>query len=203
VAIDRLLTCPEPRPRDTIILLTSDNGPVVDDRYQDGAVRNLNGHRPASRWRGGKYTLLEAGHRVPWMVRWTGKIRSGESAETVSFMDWMATSAAVAGVTLPDDAAPDSFDLLPTLLGKATGPHRDHLVYHAGAIALRQGPSVFIPANPGKAKGKSPASTQLYNLDVDSEQQTNVAAMNPDRVETMSAFLQKIREGSRTRPPSK
>ena len=184
---------------DTIILITSDNGPVVDDGYQDGAVRDLNGHLPTGRWRGGKYTLFEAGHRVPWMVRWTGKIRPGESSQTVSFIDWMATSAAVANVSLPDAAAPDSFNLLPTLLGKATKPHRDHLVYHAGLVGLRQGPWVLIPPNPGKAKAKGPSVVQLYNLETDPSQETNLAATQPERVQAMTTFLRNIKDGSKTR----
>jgi arylsulfatase A-like enzyme len=190
----------------TLVLFTSDNGPVVDDGYADGAVRDLDGHRPAGPLRGGKYSLFEGGTRVPFLVRWPGRVRRGLSDALVNQVDLLASLASLCGQTLRAGSAPDSFDVLPALLGDSrTG--RDHSVHHSGRLALREGSWKYIPAGSGLAvmtntateTGEAPVD-QLYDLAQDLGETTNVAAQHPERVKAMAARLQSIRAAGRSRP---
>jgi arylsulfatase A-like enzyme len=190
----------------TLVIFTSDNGPVVDDGYADGAVRDLDGHRPAGPLRGGKYSLFEGGTRIPFLVRWTGRVKPGVSAALVNQVDLLASLAAMTGQALPPSAVPDSFDVLPALLGDSpTG--RNHSVHHSGRLALREGRWKYIPAGPGPAiqrntnteTGNAPAD-QLYDLDQDIGETRNLAAEHPDRVRDMAARLRAIRGATRSRP---
>ena len=81
------------RADNTLIIFTSDNGPVVDDGYQDGAVEELGDHRPAGPYRGGKYSNFEAGTRVPWIISWPGRIQPGVSDALVSQVDLLRSLA--------------------------------------------------------------------------------------------------------------
>ncbi len=190
----------------TLVLFTSDNGPVVDDGYADGAVRDLDGHRPAGPLRGGKYSLFEGGTRVPFLVRWPGRVRPGVSDALVNQVDLLASLASLTGRKLPEGAAPDSFDVLPALLGDARNG-RDHSVHHSGRLALREGPWKYIPAGPGPAvqthtateTGNAPVD-QLYDLAHDLGETRNLAADHPDRVKAMAARLRSIREAVGNRP---
>ncbi len=191
----------------TIVVFSSDNGPVLDDGYEDRAVECCGDHRPAGPLRGGKYSLFDGGTRVPFLLRWPGKVEPGTSAALVSHVDFLASFAGLVGVPLPARAGVDSFDMLPALLGRsATG--RDELVAEgAGAKTLiRQGDWVCIPPHPGPAVsrtsgielGNSP-EVQLYNLSRDIGQVVNVAAEHPERTARMTARLREIREGAGTR----
>ncbi len=170
----------------TLVLFTSDNGPVVDDGYADGAVRDLNGHRPAGPLRGGKYSLFEGGTRVPFLVRWRGRVRPGISDALVNQVDMLATLASMTGRTLPEGSAPDSFNVLPALLGDSR-IGRSHSVHHSGRLALREGSWKFIPAGTGPAvqantvtqTGNAPVD-QLYDLAHDLGETRNVAAQHPE-----------------------
>ena len=192
--------------RNTLLIVTSDNGPVVDDGYRDDAVEKLNGHRPAGPLRGGKYSAFEGGTRVPFIVRWPDRVKAGASDALFSQVDLPATLAALAGVELAPRDAPDSHDSLRALLGaSATG--RDHVVEHAGTLALVRGDWKYI--QPGKGQriskntntelGNDPAP-QLYNLKADPGERQNVAADHDDVVKELSALLQKIRQQGRSRP---
>ncbi len=190
----------------TLIIFTSDNGPVVDDGYADGAIRDLNGHRPAGPLRGGKYSLFEGGTRVPFLVRWPGRVRPGVSDALVNQVDLLASFASLTGQALPEGSAPDSFDILPALLGESrTG--RDHSVHHSGRLALREGPWKYIPAGPGPAVQRNTATEtgiapvdQLFDLSQDLGETKNVATEHPDRVRAMATRLRTIREAGRSRP---
>ncbi|HVK04291.1 MAG TPA: arylsulfatase, partial [Armatimonadaceae bacterium] len=136
----------------TLVLFTSDNGPVVDDGYRDQAVAKLGDHKPAGPLRGGKYSLFEGGTRVPLIVRWPGTVNPGVSHELVSQVDFPASLAALAGPDrLRPSDSPDSFDLLPALLGRSGAKGREYVVEHVGprAAALRQGDWKYIPPTPG------------------------------------------------------
>jgi arylsulfatase A-like enzyme len=191
---------------DTLLIVTSDNGPVVDDGYRDDAVEKLSGHRPAGPLRGGKYSAFEGGTRVPFIVRWPDRVKAGTSDALFSQVDLPATLAALAGVELAPRDAPDSHDSLRALLGAST-TGRDHIVEHAGTLALVRGDWKYI--QPGKGQriskntntelGNDPVP-QLYNLKTDLGETQNVAAEHADVVKELSALLQKIRQEGRSRP---
>jgi arylsulfatase A-like enzyme len=195
----------------TLLLFTSDNGPVVDDGYADGSVQHLNGHMPAGPWRGGKYSVFEGGTRLPLIARWPGKIKPGVSEALLCQVDLMASFAALAGRDLPAEAGPDSFNMLAALLGGARETGRDHLIEHAGGLALRKGPWKFIPnspkppvkqAEPGdKSTGPpDPRGIQLFNLAEDAGESKNLAEQHPDKIKELSELLDQIRKNGRSRP---
>ncbi|RMG02823.1 MAG: arylsulfatase [Planctomycetota bacterium] len=191
---------------DTLLIFSSDNGPVVDDGYADGSVENLNGHTPAGPLRGGKYSIFEAGTRVPMIVRWPGVVKPGETDALVCHVDFLASFAALLGRSLPDDAAPDSFNVLPAILGQSP-KGREYLVEQAKTLALRKGPWKYIrPSNGPKMNkntnielGNDP-QPQLYNLDDDIGERTNLADKYQDLTRSLSEKLQRDVEAGRTRP---
>ena len=190
----------------TLVIFASDNGPVVDDGYRDQAVERLGDHRPAGPWRGGKYSNFEGGTRVPLIVRWPKRVKPGESEALVSQVDFPASLAALVGRPLPPDAAPDSFNVLPALLGNSPDG-RDHLVEQAGMLSLREGPWKLIPPskrpkmnkNTNTELGNDPRP-QLYHAKDDPGETRNVAEKHPEKVKQLAARLEEIRRQGRTRP---
>ena len=190
---------------DTLVIFTSDNGPVVDDGYQDEAVEKLGGHKPAGPFRGGKYSNFEGGTRVPFIVRWPARVKPGVSEALVCQIDFLSSFAALAGQKPGDDDAPDSFNVLSALLGESKSG-REHLVEHAGALALRRGPWKYIePSGGQKIMRNTNTETgndrdgQLYNLADDPGEKKNLAAGNQEKARELSGLLRKIREQSRSR----
>ena len=191
---------------ETLVIFTSDNGPVVDDGYRDQAVEKLNGHKPTGPLRGGKYSAFDAGTRVPLIVRWPGRVGAGLSDALICQIDFMASLAALTGQRLARNDAPDSFDVLSALLGE-TPTGRDHLVEHAGVLSLIKGDWKYI--EPGKGPrlnrnvnielGNDP-KPQLYNLKTDIGERHNVASEHPETVRELAALLKKIRDDGHTRP---
>jgi arylsulfatase A-like enzyme len=183
----------------TLVIFSSDNGPVVDDGYQDHAVEKLGGHKPSGPWRGGKYSNFEAGTRVPFIVWWPGHVQPGVSGALVSQIDFLRSFAKLAESSLSPEVGPDSVDVLGALLGESKGG-REELVQQAGALSLRKGNWKFIQAgrgaafnkNTGTETGNAP-SPQLYNLRADPGERENVAARHPEMVREMSARLQQVR----------
>jgi len=168
----------------TLLIVTSDNGPVVDDGYADGAVRDLNGHTPAGPYRGGKYTIFEGGTRVPFISRWPGKITAGTSDALVCQVDFLASFADLAGAERPKEAGPDSQNVLSAILGQSkTG--REVLVEQGGGVmtGLRQGTWKFVPRPNAK-------NAELYDLSKDPAEKTNVAKENPQKVKELRELLQ-------------
>lgn len=102
----------------TLVILSSDNGPVLNDGYEDGAVELLGDHRPGGPYRGGKYSAFEAGTHVPLIVSWPGHVRPGVSKALVSQVDFFASLGKIVGASLRDDEAIDSRDLSAALLGR-------------------------------------------------------------------------------------
>ncbi|HUX56593.1 MAG TPA: sulfatase-like hydrolase/transferase, partial [Bacteroidales bacterium] len=189
----------------TIIIVTSDNGPVVDDGYKDQAVELLGGHKPAGPLRGGKYSLFDGGTRVVFIVRWPDKIKPGISNALFSQIDLMASFASLTGQSLSKDDGPDSFNYLNTLRGRSkTG--REWLVEHSGRLTIIKGDWKFIEPGPGvklqintnTETGNDPM-LQLYNLKTDLGEKNNVAVQNPIIVKELTELLKKIRDDGRTR----
>jgi arylsulfatase A-like enzyme len=195
----------------TLIIFTSDNGGVMDDGYADFAPGDYQMNAPL---RGTKGTLFEGGHRVPFIARWPGKVKSGYSSSAlISHVDLPATFAALTGTPLPADACVDSFNILPALLGESDKA-REEFIAHVGGtkgpLTVRQGQWKFIqPGGGGYGKAAQPGGPAqarpspkglLFHLAVDPAEQNNLAEQLPDKVKEMSDALVKARAGSRTRP---
>ena len=103
----------------TLFIFTSDNGPVIDDGYQDQAREMLNGHTPMGIYRGGKYSLYEAGTRVPFIVRWPAAIQQPCKQQGLfSQIDVFASLAEIMEMPLAKGVAPDSHARSQALIGK-------------------------------------------------------------------------------------
>ncbi len=191
----------------TIIIFSSDNGPVVDDGYKDSAVAKLNGHTPAGIYRGGKYSNFEAGTRVPFIVQWPGKVNAGKtSAALFSQADMYASLAALVNEPLANDDAPDSFDMLDVMLGRSS-KNRSYVIEHAGSLALVKDNWKYIEPGNGSAYEKNTsielgnASTpQLYDISKDPRERNNLAEKYPAIVQTMAEFLNAAKNKTHTRP---
>ena len=190
----------------TLVIFTSDNGPVVDDGYRDDAVLKLGDHRPAGPLRGGKYSAFEAGTRVPFIVHWPGHVKPGVSNALVGQVDLLASLAALTGQKLQASEGLDSFDVLKALVGTSvTG--REHLVEQAGTLALVAGSWKLIAPSHGPAVAPDTSTElgndpqpQLYDLTADLGERRNVAAEHPAVVRELSERLGRIRESGRSRP---
>ncbi len=191
----------------TLVLFSSDNGPVVDDGYQDGAVEKLGSHKPAGEYRGGKYSNFDGGTRVPFLAQWPGRIKSDAvSNALVGQVDLLSSMAALTGQTVPKDQGPDSLNVLPAFLGKSS-KGRQSLVEHADALALIDGDWKVIEPSSKPAINKNTHTElgnnpepQLYNLASDPREQQNLAAKYPERVQSMLAELNNVRARGRSRP---
>jgi arylsulfatase A-like enzyme len=189
----------------TLVILSSDNGPVVDDGYHDEAVEKLGKHTPAGPLRGGKYSAYEGGTRVPFLVRWPARIKPGTSSALISQIDFPASFASLTGYQLAEADAPDSINILPALLGEST-TGRDHLVEHARVLSLRVGNMKYIePSNGPKVNqstntelGHAPRG-MLFNLDSDLGERNNLIDSQPEIAKELAQRLQEIRSQGRSR----
>jgi arylsulfatase A len=182
---------------ETLLIVTSDNG----------AVRGENGHRSENDFRGYKASVYEGGTRVPFIARWPGKIRPGTtSSETISLIDLFATCAALTGTALPDEAAEDSRDVLPAILGRTGArPLHEAMIFDSGngEFSVRQGRWKVIAGTLDNLKAISAdgKSGQLYDLDEDPGEQNDLWAKHPDIARSMIELLIKYRAEGRSRPP--
>ena len=187
----------------TIIILSSDNGAVIDDGYKDQAVELLGNHKATGVYRGGKYSSYEGGTRVPCVIRWKGKIPAGVSDNLVSQIDWFASFASMCGVNLPEGSAPDSENHLGSWL-KADVKGRSWAVEQNlhNNLSITDGVWKYIPAANGPAVnkqtntelGNNPKADQLYNLLSDPGEHSNVAEENKELVQKMRDELIRIVE---------
>ena len=178
----------------TLVILCSDNGPVLDDGYKDGAVEKLGDHKPAGPYRGGKTTVFEGGTRTPFIASWPAKIKPAVSNEMICTIDMAATFAAMFGQKLDPKGCLDSFDMKGVLLGDAGAKGRENLVQQnngGNALGFRAGNWKLVrQAFPKKAKGT--ATEQLFDLSKDVGETTNVAAANPDVLKKLRGQLDAI-----------
>jgi len=187
--------------KNTIIILSSDNGPVVDDGYKDRAVELLGNHKPAGEFRGGKYSSFEGGTRVPALLSWPGTVRPGVSDELLCQVDMLATFAGLLNARLPSGAAPDSENHLNAWLNKG-GKGREYLVLQNvhNNLSIENDRWKYIVPSSMPAYGKETNTEygnlpqdQLYDLSVDRGEKVNVAKNNPLIVAKLSAKLEKIK----------
>ncbi len=188
----------------TLVIFCSDNGPVLDDGYQDDAIEKIDGHQQAGPFRGGKYSIYEGGTRTPFITRWPGKIKPGVSHEVVCCVDLPASMAALVKQELPTEACVDSHNLLPALLGVPGAKGRDHLVEQGRGLALRVGDWKLLRHPNNKAVEsltykKGPGKFELFNLADDPGETTNLMEQQPERARTLKARLQAIEESGRSR----
>jgi arylsulfatase A len=178
----------------TLVVFASDNGSPCMAEHIDKF-----GHRANGPWRGQKSDVYEGGHRVPFICRWPGKVQPGaQSRQTVCMTDVLATFAAMTGDSLSADAGPDSYSILAAVRNPTLEtPIREATVHHSGngTFAIRQGPWKLIQGlgsggftapqrikpTPGGPGG------QLYNLDDDPGEQTNLWIEQPEIVKQLSA----------------
>ena len=186
----------------TLIILSSDNGPVVDDGYKDKAEELLNGHTPSGPWRGNKYSAFEGGTAVPVIVRWPQKIKkTGDSDVLMSQIDWLASLGALINARLPKGSAPDSYDRLGNLIGtdKTDRPWIvEQSMNHTLSVRTKDwkyiepndDPTTFMKAE--KIETGNRNVPQLYEMEKVSEQE-NVAEKYPEKVFELQTILRQVR----------
>ncbi len=190
----------------TLVIFTSDNGAVVDDGYRDGAVEKLGPHRPNGPWRGGKYSKFEGGTRIPFLVRWPGRVQPGVSDALVCQVDLLASLAALVKQSPDFAASPDSQNQLDALLGDRR-QGRELLVEHGQGLALRAANWKWIPPVDGSPRawetgietGNSP-EPQLYRLDTDPGETHNLAGSESEKLNVLRRELSAIQNRTRTTP---
>ncbi|WP_425595442.1 sulfatase family protein [Polaribacter atrinae] len=181
----------------TLIVFSSDNGPVLNDGYYDDAIEKLGKHDPKGGLRGGKYSLLEAGTRVPFIGYWKGTIKPTVSDAIICQMDLLASLANLTGTS---ENTTDSKDILDAFLGKSN-KGRDHLLIEANSrTALRSGDWLMIPPYKGNKFNKKVnidvgirPEFQLYNLKQDVGQQQNLAETNPEKLAELIKVYESLR----------
>lgn len=188
----------------TLVIFTSDNGPVLNDGYEDGAVEKLGKHDPAGCFRGEKYSIFEAGTRVPTIAYWEGKIKPGVSVALWSQVYLYASIASIVSSDLSKDEAIDSQDISKALLS-AKEKVTEYLIEEASDLAIRKGNLKYIePLSKGqkepgftKEKKKIEDGTsydpQLYDLSKDPDEKRNIAADNPKIVKALHKKLEEVR----------
>lgn len=213
--------------KNTLIIFTSDNGPVLDDGYQDGAVAGaahpmppelpsmdnpyqkttvFPPHIPTGPFNGGKYSIFDGGTRIPFITYWPGVIKPGVSEALVCQIDFLSSFAALTGQKLKKDDGPDSFNLLNTFLGKSK-QGRKQLVEQGRTLALlKEDGWKYIEPHDGPAllklvniRSGLSMQPQVYNFNNDIGETDNVAAQHPEMVKRMAEELKKIQIADRTR----
>lgn len=185
----------------TIVILSSDNGPVVDDGYQDQAVELLGDHKPSGPFRGGKYSAYEAGTRVPCLLRWPGVVEANQvTNQLVCHIDWFRSFASLLDFELPEGVAKDSQDFLETWLGKSD-KERENLVLQNlhNNLTITNGDWKYIKPGPGPryydktdTEYGNSEEPQLYNLKDDIREQNNLAQEYPEKVKELHAKMMEI-----------
>lgn len=205
----------------TLIVFTSDNGPEITGEVKPGVYDRVlqYKHHSMDGLRGAKRDLWEAGHRVPFVARWPSKIPAGSvNEETICHVDFIRTAAEILGETLPEDAAADSHNILPSLLGEKTEkPVREATVHHSGSgrFAIRKGEWVLIAHITGddnrragepewlkKQRGYTAHDQpgELYHLSEDLIEKDNLYAQKPEIVAELRALLEKYVDEGRSAP---
>jgi len=196
----------------TLVVLCSDNGPVLDDGYADEAIEKIGEHRAGGPFTGGKYSVYEGGTRTPFITRWTGRIEPTVSDAIVCTIDLPASLAAMTGQSIPEDAFLDSMDISAALLGQTETSNRASLVQQdngsSGSYGYRKGKWKLHRYDRKKANNvvveeplrrRNVPQFLLFDLSVDPAEKKNVIADHPDIAKAMRAELVEIIQSGRTR----
>ncbi|PWE00307.1 sulfatase family protein [Marinilabilia rubra] len=192
----------------TLIVFSSDNGPVLDDGYADQARERIGNHKPAGPFRGGKYSAYEAGTRVPTITYWPGTIQPGTSDALMNHIDLYASIAALLNHPLKEKEAVDSENHLEAFLGR-NHDGREVMLEEAFSYGLRMGNYKYI--HPSKASAKNWINfvkgidsgivdyPELYDLSKDKRERKNLASENKKQLKKMQAELERIFNSEKTR----
>lgn len=195
--------------QNTVVVFTSDNGCSPQAKFDELLAK---GHNPSHHFRGHKADIFEGGHRVPFLVRWPARIKAGTtSRQIVCLSDFMATAADIVGISLPPDAAEDSFNFLPALLGEKPPTSRSAIVHHSinGSFAIREGrwklalcpdSGGWSAPRPGTKPVEGLPAVQLFDLETDVGESTNLEAKHPEVVARLSQLLEKHVADGRSTP---
>ena len=185
-----------------MLFRSSDNGPVVDDGYDDHAEELLNGHSPAGPFRGNKYSAFEGGTAVPAIVSWPKEIPGSQISDAlVSQIDWFASMAALINAKLPKGSAPDSQNRLNTWLGKDQ-TDRPWIIEESSTMSVRTKNWKYIEPNDGpamitwgpKVETGNLKTPQLYDMRVREYEKENLADQHPEIVYEMQNILRRVRK---------
>lgn len=188
--------------KNTIIILSSDNGPVVDDGYKDRAVELLGDHKPSGIYRGGKYSAFEAGTKVPFILSWPSELKSGTSTSLISQIDLFGAMATLTNQKIPENSATDSFNSLNSWLGKSK-EGREFVIGQSvsGAISIVKDNWKYItPSNAERINIQTNIELghdtvpQLYNLTDDPGEKINLAEKFPEKVKELTEKLETIEQ---------
>lgn len=194
---------------DTLIIFTTDNGCSPQANFEELRAA---GHEPSYIYRGHKADIFEGGHRVPFVVRWPGTVPAGTTSEAiVGQVDLLATAAEIAGVEVPEDQGEDSTSFLPILTGENEATIRTSIIAQSinGSFCVRDGNWKLIlcpdsggwsDPRPGRADTSNLPPVQLYDLNEDPGEKSNLAEQHPDRVTEMTKALQSMIDRGRTTP---
>ncbi|OUX38377.1 MAG: arylsulfatase [Kiritimatiellaceae bacterium TMED266] len=184
----------------TIVIFSSDNGPVYDDGYDDGTTVHCSneegekGHDGSGIWRGGKYQIYEGGTRVPFIVSWPERIEPRRSDALVNQIDLVASFAELLNIELADDEAVDSRSTLDAFLGEDVVGH-EVMIEESFGLALRKGVWKFVgPSKPLWPSARSPITRALYNLEDDPAETINVINGYPEIAVEMELQLSRMVE---------
>lgn len=180
----------------TLVILTSDNGPVVDDGYIDGSKENLGLHQPSGILRGGKYSSFEAGTRVPFIVKWPKKVPVGKSNALISQIDFLASMSQMLVLNYDNNSAKDTKANLGAWLGKDK-IGREYVIEQAGNLAVKKGDWKYIKNGKGAKFNAlvnielgNDAEEQLYNLKSDPNEKINLATVQKAKLAELKALLE-------------
>ena len=184
----------------TLIVFSSDNGPVVNDCYYDDSVEKLGNHTPSGILRGGKYSLYDAGTRVPFITYWKGTITPSKSEALVCQLDLLTSMAALVG---SDKIGEDSENLLDEFLGKSNKGREELVLEATSRTAFRKGNWAMIPPYKGAPINKmvnielgNAKDYQLFDLEKDPSQKENLALSNSEKLKELIRDFEKIRGSS-------
>lgn len=170
----------------TLVILTSDNGPVLDDGYKDFAEEMIGDHKPAGPFKGWKTTMYNGGTCIPFLLRWPDKIKPGVSDTFVCQMDLLASLAALTGQTYNDKI--DSQNTINAFLGYSDKGREELVIEGMSNYAYRQNNWVMIPPYPGIS-----SVYQLYNIKEDPGQNNNLAEKKPRLLRQMMMRMEQLK----------